>query len=241
MVPAPAEDDHQQPAPAEDGSVPASPTPPASPRIEASAGALSSCESEAEVEGEDEGEDEEDMAYGEGNDEQDMAYSEGNNRGGDRVVHFRERFDPENPFKTAWSDFKYPVAKHFVERFREAHAISSMFHLNDDLAAKIPVLKSTKGGRHISNAPFMLKVFCGHQEQVRTIMRRRKWSGSSKQCGTMSHECLNSGWMKKASRTAQLARQNLKKGTVRRMLPCRPIARAADGRDSAAVTVGYAS
>ena len=119
-------------APAEDGSVSASPTPPGSPEIQAShhAEALSSGEAEGESDGNsthaDEGEDD--------------AYGEGDDRGGDRAVHFLEQFDPENPLEIDWSGFKYPVPKHFVPRFREAHAIAAMFHLNDELAAKFPVL-----------------------------------------------------------------------------------------------------
>jgi hypothetical protein len=38
------------------------------------------------------------------------------------------------------SDFKYPVPKHFIPCFCEAHAIVAMFHLNDEMAAKFPVL-----------------------------------------------------------------------------------------------------
>jgi hypothetical protein len=119
-------------APAEDGSVSASPTPPGSPAIQASqhAGALSSGEAEGESYGSSTHADEcEDDAYGEGDD-----------RGGDRAVRFREQFDPENPLEIDWSGFKYPVPKHFVPRFREAHAIADMFHLNDELAVKFPVL-----------------------------------------------------------------------------------------------------
>jgi hypothetical protein len=71
-------------APAGDVSVSASPTPPGNPEIQASqaAAALSSGEAVGESKGnsthEDEGEDEND------------AYSEGDDRGGDRVMHFRE-------------------------------------------------------------------------------------------------------------------------------------------------------
>jgi hypothetical protein len=124
-------------APAEDGSVSASPTPPGSPEIQASqhAGAWSSGKAEGESEGNsahaDEGKDD--------------AYCEGDDRGGDSAVHFREQFHPENRFpenrmEIDWSGFKYPVPKHFVPRFREVHAIAAMFHLNDELAAKFPVL-----------------------------------------------------------------------------------------------------
>jgi hypothetical protein len=117
-------------APAEDGSVSASPTPPGSPEIQASqkTGALSSGEAEGIFTDEDNAENEND------------AYGEGNDHYGDRVVHFREHFDPENPLDIDWSDFKYPVPKHSIPRFREAHAIAAMFHSNDELAAKFPVL-----------------------------------------------------------------------------------------------------
>jgi hypothetical protein len=66
-------------APAEDGSVSASPTPPGSPEIKASqnARALSSGEAEGISTDEDNAENEND------------AYGEGNDRDGDRVVHFR--------------------------------------------------------------------------------------------------------------------------------------------------------
>jgi hypothetical protein len=110
----------------------ACPTPPGSPEIQASqdAGALSSCKAEGESDGNSTHAD----------DCEDDAYGEGDDRGGDRAVHFREQFDPENPLKIDWSGFKYPVPKHIVPRFREAHAIAAMFHLNDELAAKFPVL-----------------------------------------------------------------------------------------------------
>ncbi len=70
--------------------------------------------------------------------------------GGDRAVNFREQFDPEHPFEIDWSGFKYPVPKHFVPRFREVHAIAAMFHLNDELAAKFPVLNGqiNEGWQH---------------------------------------------------------------------------------------------
>jgi hypothetical protein len=107
-----------------------------SPEIQASqhAGALSSGEAEGKSEGNSTHEDE-----GEGEND---AYGEGDDRCGDSVLHFREQFDPENPLEIDWSGFKYPVPKHFVPRFRQAHAIAAMFHLNDELAAKFPVLNS---------------------------------------------------------------------------------------------------
>ncbi len=86
-------------APAEDGSVSASPTPPGSPENQASqhAGALSSGEAEGTHTDEDE----------------DDTYCESDDSGGDRAVHFSEQFDPEkfgeNPLEIDWSGFKYPV------------------------------------------------------------------------------------------------------------------------------------
>ena len=67
-------------------------------------------------------------------------YGEGEDRGGDRFVPFVQHFDPENPLEVDWTKYKYPVPRHFVPRFREAHAIAAMFHLNEDLAAKFPIL-----------------------------------------------------------------------------------------------------
>ena len=49
-------------------------------------------------------------------------------------------FDAEHPFDTDWTRHNYPVAKHFLTRFREAHAVAAMFHLNEELAAKFPIL-----------------------------------------------------------------------------------------------------
>ena len=73
------------------------------------------------------------------NDENEL-YGEDDDRGGDRFVPFVQHFDAEHPFDVDWTRFKYPVPAHFVPRFREAHAIAAMFHLNDDLAAKFPTL-----------------------------------------------------------------------------------------------------
>ena len=67
------------------------------------------------------------------------AYGSGDDRGGDRNVQFT-MFDPENIYDIDWTAFKYPVAGHFVPRFKEAHAVAAMFHLNAELAAKFPVL-----------------------------------------------------------------------------------------------------
>ncbi len=59
--------------------------------------------------------------------------------------------------------------------------------------------KSTKGGRHITNAPFISTIFCNHQAPVRKVMRRRRLSGSRRLCGTMSHKCLMSSERRNAS------------------------------------------
>ena len=69
----------------------------------------------------------------------DAAYATGDDRGGDRTFNFT-LLDPREPYECDWTMFKFPVAKHFVRRFREAHALAAMFHLNAELAAKFPVL-----------------------------------------------------------------------------------------------------
>ncbi len=50
--------------------------------------------------------------------------------------------DPEDVYACDWTEFKYPVAKDFVSRFKEAHSVAALFHLNAELAAKFPVLNS---------------------------------------------------------------------------------------------------
>ena len=67
------------------------------------------------------------------------AYGSGDDRGGDRNVQFT-MIDPERIFDTDWTEFKYPVPAHFVPRFKEAHAVAAVFHLDAELAAKFPVL-----------------------------------------------------------------------------------------------------
>ena len=67
------------------------------------------------------------------------AYGSGDDRGGDRNVQFT-MIDPEDIYACDWTEFKYPVAGHFVPRFKEAHAVAAVFHLNAELAAKFPVL-----------------------------------------------------------------------------------------------------
>jgi hypothetical protein len=69
----------------------------------------------------------------------DAAYATGDDRGGDRTFNFT-MVDPSDPYQCDWTEFNFPVAKHFVSRFREAHALGAMFHLNAELAAKFPVL-----------------------------------------------------------------------------------------------------
>jgi hypothetical protein len=76
---------------------------------------------------------------GESDEDSDAAYATGDDRGGDRIFQFT-MIDPENIYECDWTDFKYPVAKHFASRFREAHALAALFHLNAELAAKFPVL-----------------------------------------------------------------------------------------------------
>ena len=69
----------------------------------------------------------------------DAAYATGDDRGGDRTFNFI-CLDPRDPYECDWTEFNFPVPKHFVSRFREAHALAAMFHLNAELAAKFPVL-----------------------------------------------------------------------------------------------------
>jgi hypothetical protein len=49
--------------------------------------------------------------------------------------------DPEDVYACDWTEFKYPVAKDFVPRFKEA--VAALFHLNAELAAKFPVLTAS--------------------------------------------------------------------------------------------------
>ncbi len=74
-----------------------------------------------------------------GDDNASEAYGSGDDRGGDRNVQIT-MIDPEHIYDTDWTEFKYPVAGHFVPRFKEAHAVAAVFHLNAELAAKFPVL-----------------------------------------------------------------------------------------------------
>ena len=38
--------------------------------------------------------------------------------------------DPSEPYECDWTEFNFPVAKDFVSRFKEAHAVAAFFHLN---------------------------------------------------------------------------------------------------------------
>jgi hypothetical protein len=67
------------------------------------------------------------------------ACGSGDDRGGDRNVQFT-MIDPEDVYACDWTEFKYPVAKDFVSRFKEAHAVAALFHLYVELAAKFPDL-----------------------------------------------------------------------------------------------------
>jgi hypothetical protein len=83
------------------------------------------------------GEEDDDSDNGNNNDGD--AYGSGDVRGGDCNVHFT-LIDPEDVYACDWTEFKYPVAKDFISRFKEAHAVAALFHLNAELAAKFPVL-----------------------------------------------------------------------------------------------------
>jgi hypothetical protein len=162
-------------------------------------------------------------------------------RGCDRAVHFCEPFDPENPLETDWSGFKYPVPMHFVPRFREAHAVATIFHLNDELAAKFPVLNCQ-----------IYEGWPAHYQRpvhINDILQPPSTSENS-------FEEKEIEWLQKTARyyvpqmseeqreeksvTAAQARRILG-GKVMCKLPCRPMASTADGRDSAAVIAGLAS
>ena len=67
------------------------------------------------------------------------AFSETADRGGDRIVHF-QYIDPEAIMDTDWPDFKYPVAKHFIPRFRESFAVALLVFFDEALNAKFPNL-----------------------------------------------------------------------------------------------------
>ncbi len=96
-----------------------------------------------------------------GNNNDSDAYGSGDDRGGDHNVHFT-LIDPEDVYACDWTEFKYPVAKDFVSRFKEAYAVAALFHLNAELAAKFPVLNgqiNTGWIAHITESPFMSTTF----------------------------------------------------------------------------------
>ena len=66
-------------------------------------------------------------------------YESGDDRGGDRNVVIM-CWDYEDPLSHDWNNYKYPIADHFIDRFREAHAIALMFFFNEKLQEKYPVL-----------------------------------------------------------------------------------------------------
>lgn len=228
-----------------DTSVAASPSraQPASagPDVRAQAGALSDGGNETDPEAEKAGADER-------ADEDSDPYGEGDDRGGDRFVHFTERFDAENALDGDWSDFKYPVPEHFVARFREAHAIAAMFHLNDELAAKFPILNGQihagwqahyKRPIHIDQIlqPPTTGEFGWGDEDMQWLVQTVRFYLSS-----MSTEQLEERGIK-----PERARQIIKMRKVRRALPhvleflFALRAAAADGRAPPAVTAGFAS
>ena len=208
------------------------------------AGAISDGENNEEGAGEDkdEGEDED-----EGEDD-DGVYGEDDDRGGDRAVHFTKRFDPENALDVDWSDFKYPVARHFLTRFREAHAIATMFHLNEELAAKYPILNGQinagwlahyKRPIHVDQIlqPTTTGQLGWDQDEVDWLVQTVRFYVSS----------ISEAQRDEKGNTPERARQILKTRKERRALLRAPgflfavRAAAADGRNPAAVTAGYAS
>jgi hypothetical protein len=127
----------------------------------------------------------------------------------------------------------------FAPRFREAHAIAAMFHLNDELAAKLPVLNG--------------QINEGWQEHYKHPVHINDILQPPSTCeNTYEEEEID--WLQKTVRyyVSQMSEeQREEKGItavqasrilkVTRRLPCRPMASTADGRDSAAVTAGLAS
>jgi hypothetical protein len=154
-------------------------------------------------------------------------------------VHFHGQFDPENPLEIDWSGFKHPVPKRFVPRFREAHANAAMFHLNDELAAKFPVLNGQinegwqahyKRPVHINHIlqPPSTGEKSYEEEEIEWLQKTVRYYVSQMPDEQREEKCI----------TAAQARRILK---VTRKLPCRLMANTADGRDSAAITAGLAS
>ena len=128
--------------------------------------------------------------------------------------------DLEHIYETDWMQFNYSVPKHFVSRFKEAHAVAAVFHLNAELAAKFPVLDGqiNTGWQAHYNKPI----------QVDQILKPPR-------IGDLGWEDEEVEWLEQTVRyyvgamtpeertelgiTPERARQILKKGTVRRALP----------------------
>jgi hypothetical protein len=162
-------------APAGDSSVSA-PTPPGSPRIEGSqaAAALSIGKAKGESEGnsthEDEGED------------KSNAYGEDDYRGGDRVVHFREEFDPKNPLEIDCSEttiLSQSTLSHVSVRRTQLPPCftSTMIWLPSFLFS---TAQSTKDGWLITNAPFISMISCHHHHHGTIFTKNGRQSASGK-------------------------------------------------------------
>jgi hypothetical protein len=128
--------------------------------------------------------------------------------------------DPEDVYACDWTEFKYPVAKDFVSRFKEAHAVAAVFHLNAELAAKFPVLNGQintgwqahyKEPIHVDQIlrPPRLGDLCWEDEEVEWLEQTVRYY-----VGAMTPEERT-----ELGITPERARQILKKGTVRRALP----------------------
>ena len=128
--------------------------------------------------------------------------------------------DPEDVYACDWTEFKYPVAKDFVSRYREAHAVAAVFHLNAELAAKFPVLNGQintgwqahyKKPIHVDQIlrPPRLGDLCWEDEEVEWLEQTVRYY-----VGAMTPEERT-----ELGITPDRARQILKKGTVRRALP----------------------
>ena len=57
---------------------------------------------------------------------------------------------PEDVYACDWTEFNFPVPKHFVSRFREAHALAALFHLDAELAAKFPWRSERSEASHLN-------------------------------------------------------------------------------------------
>jgi hypothetical protein len=159
------------------------------------------------------GEDGEDTPRGGDDNESDAS---GN---GESHVEFTS-IDPEDVYACDWTEFKYPVAKDFVSRHREAHAVAAVFHLNAELAAKFPVLNGQintgwqahyKKPIHVDQIlrPPRLGDLGWKDEEVEWLEQTVRYY-----VGAMTPEERT-----ELGITPERARQLLKKDTVRRALP----------------------